>query len=485
MSGFNSSGNNINPPLGGGGGGVATAIAIDVTLVTGGISGYFLINNPDGTLGQVNPTTYTGFPIEVDVTSVLSSSAYSILFTNPIGGTLGASANFGYLESTSVAFNSILTDSANSQASFSLTRARAGTAIVVNGDRLGAISMSGYDGAVYQGTAGIESVASGTVSAGNVPASLHFLTSNTTTAALSSKMFVGPTGVVAIGWGAFTASATARLDVKSPGALSSDIAFRITNNTSTSDLFKVAGNGDVNFNDISGNNLLTLKASGAFALGLISNIANAGATDVLIGYGSSFGNNTTTNRVAIGPSASSSAYYSVSVGYGASVSGDGGIAVGTFSQASGQGSHSFGINMRSSGTASIMIGSNYNFAQTNNISNSFMLQLGLAGSAGNFQDFFISGKSNVVLRNNTALTAATHYDTTATNTYTIHNGTQTSGVIADAIQIYAKDTTEGTPKSALAIFSETVPAAGVFVPDTKVRVWWNGVQYYLGLEAIP
>lgn len=90
----------------------------------------------------------------------------------------------------------------------------------------------------------------------------------------------------------------------------------------------------------------------------------------------------------------------------------------------------------------------------------------------------------MVLMSQGQLTTGTHYNADATNTITIQNGTIPSGVVADATQIHAKDTSEGTPKSALAIFSETVPVTEAFTADTRVRVWWNGVEYYLGLEAV-
>lgn len=423
--------------------GPAAEIEIAVTEVTGGTSGYFLTVT-SGILSQTNPATYTGFPIRVDVTNVLSSFDYSILFTNPTIGTLGASANFGYIETTSSEFNSRSSSTATDQASYQFSKSRAGVTIISNDDRIGTITWSGYDGAAYQATAAIESIAAGTISAGTVPQALQFLTGATNTASIATKMFIGPTGIVGIGWGGYTTSATGRLDVKAPGAASTDVAIRVRNSADLQDLFVLNGDGGFTYKNVAGGIIFQTKytagVGSSFALGDNTVITNAGFSDVLIGPGTSFGATTGTGRIVIGYAATNTgAFYGISIGQSATVSNDGGLAIGFSAQASGQGSQSWGMNMRSSATSSIMFGSNYSFAQTNNIANSFMLQLGLASSAGNFQDFFISGKSNVVLRNNTALTAGTHYNTTAVNAYTVHIGTAPNGIIVDAFQMYTAD----------------------------------------------
>lgn len=477
----------------GGGLGPAAEIEIDVTEVTGGTSGYFLLVNPDGTLGQTNPAAYTGFPIRVDTTNVLNSADYAILFTNPTTGTLGASANFGYIESSSGLFNNVSSSTATTQASLQFSKSRAGTTIIVNADRTGTITWSGYDGAAYQATGAIEAIAAGTVSSGTVPQALQFLTGATNTASITTRMFIGPTGIVAIGWGGYTTDATYLLDIKAPGADATDLAVRVRNSANTQNLFVHNGDGSFAYKNSSGGLIFQTKVvagpANAFALGDGISLTNIGYTDTTIGASASMGA-TGTGRIAIGFTAnvadSSTGFYGIAIGQSATVLADGGLGVGFGTNLTGaaQGSVAVGMNMKSSAISNVMFGTNYGFAQTNNIANSFMLQLGNAGSASNFQDFFISGKTNAVLRNNTVLTAGTHYETAATNTVTIHNGTNPTAVIADAIQISAKDTTEGTPKSALAIFSESVPAAGVFTPAVKVRVWWNGVEYYLGLEAV-
>lgn len=256
--------------FGGGGQGSdpAVSIEIDVTEITGGTSGYILKVNADGTLGQINPATYTGFPIQVDTTNVLSSADYAILFTNPTTGTLGASANFGYIESSSGLFNNMSSSTATTQASLQFSKSRASTTIIVNGDRTGTVTWSGYDGAAYQATGAIEGIAAGTVSAGNVPQALQFLTSATNAAAITTKMFIGPTGIVGIGWGGWTTDATAIVDIKA-SATGSVEAFRIRNNANDANYFKVLSDGLINFGssgsytDSTGQFALSTSGSGA------------------------------------------------------------------------------------------------------------------------------------------------------------------------------------------------------------------------------
>lgn len=256
-----------------GGGGIpsvgpAAEIQIDVTEVVDGTSGYYLKVNVDGTLGQVNPSTIISSNIQVDVTNVTSSADYAILFTNPTTGTLGASANFGYIESSSSEFNNRSSSTATDQASYQFSKSRAGTTIIVDGDRTGTITWSGYDGAAYQATAAIEALAAGTVSAGTTPQALQFLTGATNTASITTRMFIGPTGIVGVNWGGYTTNATAFVDIKASATASVE-AFRIRNNGNTANYFNVLSDGLINFGtkgtytETSGQLALSTSGSGA------------------------------------------------------------------------------------------------------------------------------------------------------------------------------------------------------------------------------
>lgn len=275
-----------------------------------------------------------------------------------------------------------------------------------------------------------------------------------------------------------------------PGVSTAVSVFAIRNTGNTNDLFKIDGDGGTVFRNNAGSICFQIGSDCRFALGQNISMANVTNNDVIIGAGCLFGT-VGGGRIAIGNGAtvanSSTGHYSIAMGQGSSVLPDGGIGIGFASNLNGsaQGSVALGFNMGSTASSNVMIGTNYGNPQKNNIANSFMLQLGLAGASGNYQDFFISGKSNVVLRNGTQLTTGTHYETAATNTFTIHNGTNPTGVIADAIQISSRDTTEGTPKSTLALFLETVVTDDVALASTHaVRIWLNGTEYKLALTAV-
>jgi hypothetical protein len=54
------------------------------------------------------------------------------------------------------------------------------------------------------------------------------------------------------------------------------------------------------------------------------------------------------------------------------------------------------------------------------------------------RSFFVNKNTNIVMRSVSALTAGTHYETAATNTLTIHNGTAPVTTIANAGQLYVE-----------------------------------------------
>ena len=93
------------------------------------------------------------------------------------------------------------------------------------------------------------------------------------------------------------------------------------------------------------------------------------------------------------------------------------------------------------------------------------------------RSFFVNKNSNVVLRSLQALTAGTQYDSNATNTFTIHNGTAPASNIADAFQLYSADIVAGNASphfrtengSIIKLYQETTGiAAAAFVANTSL-----------------
>jgi hypothetical protein len=212
-----------------------------------------------------------------------------------------------------------------------------------------------------------------------------------------------------------------------PGLATAVSIFAVRNSANTRSMLNINGDGEVRFMSEAGSDLLRMMPSGAFALGLNATISNALSTDVLIGYNSSMGA-TGGERIAIGAGASCNNFYTVAVGRSSSVT--------------GLGSNAFGMDLIVSASYSTLIGTNYNGWTTNNIDNSFMWTSGAPGT-GNYQSFFINSKTNVVLKSQGQLTTGTHYDNTAVNVITIHNGTLPVSNIADAFQMGSEDIAAG------------------------------------------
>lgn len=185
--------------------------------------------------------------IQIDVTFIIDGTDYAVLFVNPTTHTLGDSADFLYIETLSVLFNNRVSNTATTQAGYTVAKQRVGPAAVQNGDRVGTYSFSGYDGATFNTGATIEGIIFGAVSAGVVPMALQFLTSITDTASASTKMFILPTGEVGIGYGAAVA-AGAQVDIKAINATSANLVQRWRNSANTLNMFSIRGDNSMDIN---------------------------------------------------------------------------------------------------------------------------------------------------------------------------------------------------------------------------------------------
>jgi hypothetical protein len=294
-------------------------------------------------------------------------------------------------------------------------------------------------------------------------------------------------------------SPSARLDVRAQGVLSTDIAFRVRNNGDTANIVSVQGNnvtvfgsGSADADDIliraiqSTSNYFKLSSQGGVAIGSGSTIPVAGSnnTAIAIGLGSqsrayftngggvAIGQSTyaDANSVSIGTLAKAGltaggTNTSISIGYNTQTNasgGDRGIAIG--SNAYGGLSNSDVISIGTSVTQGNFSSARNTFIGqyiTGAISQTDMVVLGggtgTGASAaqptlinsfsvylGNTQrSFFVNKNSNVVLRSLQSLTSGTDFDSSATNTITIHSGTTPTTNITDAFQQYSADITAG------------------------------------------
>jgi hypothetical protein len=248
----------------------------------------------------------------------------------------------------------------------------------------------------------------------------------------------------------------ANLDVSASGPLSTDIAFRVRNSINTLDLVSINGIGDI----LLGANATTTLGTGGngtvIAIGENSAV-NSGfnkspiaigknsvstGNAIAIGNGASNGTgqtisaniaigenaintNSTLNCIAIGSS--------VQTGFTANT-----IAIGgsiNFSNYLGGGNIAVGYNFNGGN----FISDAYAFgrassATTLDLANSFSVYINRTT-----RSFFVNQNSNLVFRTNNTLTSGTHFDASATNTFTVHNGVAPATNITDAFQQYSAD----------------------------------------------
>ena len=255
------------------------------------------------------------------------------------------------------------------------------------------------------------------------------------------------------------ASNTARLDIKAPGALTTDIAFRIRNSADSGDLMNINGVGDAVIGSgvsvvsgSGGNGTVVAIGQGAYVnsgfsgypIAIGRNSVSTGNA-IAIGNGASNGTGQTlSTNIAIGLNAiTASGYSSLAIGNsvstGASVNT---LAIGgsiNFSNYLGRNSIAVGYNF----TGGNFIDHAYAFgsavsATTLDIGSSFSIYI-----AQNTRALFLNQKSNLVFRNGQSLTSGTHFDANATNTFTLHSGTAPASNIVDAAQQYVADVVAG------------------------------------------
>lgn len=234
-------------------------------------------------------------------------------------------------------------------------------------------------------------------------------------------------------WGSITGTITDQSDLtlQNVTTIGNTTTNRIEITKTTSQLLLAYdGTHDAAFTVDASNNITIASQSsgGYFAQGFNQTIASSGNAILL---GNQLVANGATNSIVMGISASATAGDSVVQGYLASTQSARTVVIGALSSASGTSagdSVTIGYNSTTSGRYSVTLGRGV----TNSIQNTF--QVGFNGN----QSFFVNSNSNLMLNSATLPSAGTHYNTTATNTITIHAGTAPSGAVTGAAQIYAE-----------------------------------------------
>ena len=251
-----------------------------------------------------------------------------------------------------------------------------------------------------------------------------------------------------------------RLTLKAVGALVTDIPFLIQNSAGTGNLAYINGIGDVALSSAtitagSGGNGTAIAIGAGAATNTafttypiaIGKTAGANGNSIAIGNNANAGlSQSTTSSLVIGYNSTSPSGVNNNVIIGNSNTGTNSsgenILIGDNLNFAGNGKNTFGISIgrffNSNAFASVgayAIGSGVSAASPAllNIGDSFSVYF-----RDTQRSFFVNKNTNIVMKSVSALTAGTHYETAATNTLTIHNGTAPVTTIANAGQLYVE-----------------------------------------------
>jgi hypothetical protein len=206
---------------------------------------------------------------------------------------------------------------------------------------------------------------------------------------------------------------------------------------------------------------------------------------------------------------------SQSIGYKNKASGQDSIAFGITCQATNTEAMCFGLNNTASNEKSLAFGrdqtvSGYfstGIGNVNTVSGDWSLSLGYrvdttgdramtigtglltdpfgdyVNSTANCIKLVTNNKFGVIISKGTSYCnygfGTETWGTSADNAIAILNGTAPTTAVANVSQLFSKDTTEGTAKATLGLYTEHVPA--VLGNSIGARVWWNGSERIIPL----
>ncbi len=77
------------------------------------------------------------------------------------------------------------------------------------------------------------------------------------------------------------------------------------------------------------------------------------------------------------------------------------------------------------------------------------------------------------------------FDASVVNYITIINGTEPTAATVDQIYIGSKDSSDGAANATLSLYTEqTVEVIGTFTASHKLKMWINGIEYWIQLDAV-
>jgi len=243
-----------------------------------------------------------------------------------------------------------------------------------------------------------------------------------------------------LGVGATPAS-TVRLDVRSQGALSTDIAFRVRNSADTQNIVSFHGDGRFLIGQNAANTCTGGVPQYAIAIGNSASVSGASETygsPIAIGYNSSavsynglsIGNGSSGSGIAIGTGSASKDYESVVIGGTNTGGGFRTVTIGFSASNTGYQGSAIGYDVNNTGDGAFVLGT----FLTSSLTQAFVY--------GNTNiKYIVNNNSNMIIAKDIPITEAnkaTYFDTAATNTITIHNGTAPTVTLANGGQLYVE-----------------------------------------------
>jgi hypothetical protein len=238
-----------------------------------------------------------------------------------------------------------------------------------------------------------------------------------------------------------TSTPGARLDVRAQGALSTDIAFRVRNSADTQNIVSFYGDGRFLIGQNAANTCTGGVPQYAIAIGNSASVSGASETygsPIAIGYNSSavsynglsIGNGSSGSGIAIGTGSASKDYESVVIGGTNTGGGFRTVTIGFSASNTGYQGSAIGYDVNNTGDGAFVLGT----FLTSSLTQAFVY--------GNTNvKYIVNNNSNMIIAKDIPITEAnkaTYFDTAATNTITIHNGTAPTVTLANGGQLYVE-----------------------------------------------
>ena len=188
------------------------------------------------------------------------------------------------------------------------------------------------------------------------------------------------------------------------------------------------------------------------------------------------------SSLATGEGNTASGDYSFSAGQNNSIAGAHSFGAGNNVTITNRLTFAYGYGLNSTADQACIIGRGGD-AALNRLANPNQYSL-MIGFRSEIPTLFISDSGGIGKVGNVGV-GTTVFGSNAESVLGIKIKTAPTTAPADMIQLYAKDSSDGAANATLALqLEQAVEAIGTFTPSHKLKVWINGVEYWIQLDAV-